>query len=317
MSILVSIIVPAYNAGRYISQTIDSVLSQNFKDFELIIVDDGSKDITKDIIFDYVKNDSRIKYIYQENSGSCSAPRNSGFASATGKYVSFFDADDVMSSDKIARQVAILEAHPELAAVFCDYQNFTSTGVSSQSHFVTCAKLQAYFKSRRPCHCCSSYIVDPNESVDILIDENFTIACSPMFKSDVFKFLNGYNVNLKASEDWYLHFLLFSNHRVAIDPCVGFQRRIHDSNMSHNKRKILEYKALSRRMAANEITDKNFKIRLNKLSSDYYHSLSLICSRESLSRSLFFYKEGLLARKALNIDSILTFIKILYKRFVI
>jgi len=90
---LFSIIVPVYNVQQYIHQCIDSVLSQNFKDYELILIDDGSTDNSSIICDKYSQKDLRIKVIHKENSGSSDA-RNSGLKNANGKYIIFLDSDD-------------------------------------------------------------------------------------------------------------------------------------------------------------------------------------------------------------------------------
>jgi len=88
-----SIIIPTYNRGHIISNTIESVLNQGFEDWELIVVDDGSTDNTKEIIADFIKNDNRIKYLYQSNQER-SAARNNGVDNSCGKYICFLDSDD-------------------------------------------------------------------------------------------------------------------------------------------------------------------------------------------------------------------------------
>ncbi|QNG60201.1 glycosyltransferase family 2 protein [Bacillus sp. PAMC26568] len=90
----VSIIVPIYNKEKYISKTISSVLNQTYNNFELLLINDGSTDKSEDIILKFVKEDSRIKYIKQENQG-VSAARNKGIDAAKGDYISFLDADDL------------------------------------------------------------------------------------------------------------------------------------------------------------------------------------------------------------------------------
>ena len=88
-----SIIIPTYNRGHVLGKTIQSVINQNFNDWELIVVDDGSTDNTKNIINDFSKNDSRIRYIYQDNQER-SAARNNGIENSNGKYICFLDSDD-------------------------------------------------------------------------------------------------------------------------------------------------------------------------------------------------------------------------------
>jgi glycosyltransferase involved in cell wall biosynthesis len=88
-----SIIIPTYNRGHIVSKTIQSVINQNFQDWELIVVDDGSTDNTKEIIESFSQNDLRIRYIYQSNQER-SAARNNGIENSNGKYICFLDSDD-------------------------------------------------------------------------------------------------------------------------------------------------------------------------------------------------------------------------------
>lgn len=97
----VSIIVPVYNAEKYISECIESILKQSYKDFELILVDDGSTDKSSVICEEYANKDSRIRYIYKKNGGVSSA-RNTGITAATGKYIAFVDSDDFIKEDMIS-----------------------------------------------------------------------------------------------------------------------------------------------------------------------------------------------------------------------
>ena len=95
-----SIIIPTYNRAHLISKGIDSVIAQTFENWELIIVDDGSTDNTKELIASYQEKDARIRYIYQENSER-SAARNNGIDKAKGNYICFLDSDDYYLSDHL------------------------------------------------------------------------------------------------------------------------------------------------------------------------------------------------------------------------
>ena len=88
-----SIIVPVYNAEKYLSECIESILGQSFDDYELILIDDGSKDISKDICDEYARKDSRIKVIHKNNEG-VSITRQRGVEFSRGEYLCFADADD-------------------------------------------------------------------------------------------------------------------------------------------------------------------------------------------------------------------------------
>lgn len=93
MNDLISVIIPVYNGENYIRKAIDSVLNQTYKNFEIIVVNDGSKDKTSQIVSDYIKNNQQIKLINQENKGVSSA-RNEGIVSSSGDYIAFLDSDD-------------------------------------------------------------------------------------------------------------------------------------------------------------------------------------------------------------------------------
>ncbi len=114
---LVSIIMPAYNAAEYIAEAIESVLIQNYRNFELIIVDDGSTDNTKDIIAGF--KDEKIKYFYKENAGTASA-RNLAMKESKGDFLITLDADDMITPDFIAKHLQQFEKHPETDLVYCD-----------------------------------------------------------------------------------------------------------------------------------------------------------------------------------------------------
>ena len=103
---MISVIIPTYNRANKIENSVRSVLNQTYKDLELIIVDDGSKDDTKSVI-DSIK-DSRIRYCCQENAGACAA-RNKGIKLSNGEYIAFHDSDDIWLPEKLSRQLQTME----------------------------------------------------------------------------------------------------------------------------------------------------------------------------------------------------------------
>ena len=105
-----SIIVPVYQAGKYLEKCIKSILDQTFTDFELILVDDGSNDGSEKICDDYAKKDARIKVIHQKNQGVSSA-RNAGMNCAEGDYIAFVDADDWIETDMFEQCMDAMEQH--------------------------------------------------------------------------------------------------------------------------------------------------------------------------------------------------------------
>lgn len=112
---LVSVVIPSYNRAHCIERAVRSVLDQAYKNIEVIVVDDGSEDNTRDIL--NAIGDPRLRYVYQDNQGACAA-RNRGVELARGKYVAFHDSDDLWHSTKLEKQVAVLDR--DIAdVVFC------------------------------------------------------------------------------------------------------------------------------------------------------------------------------------------------------
>lgn len=111
---LVSVIMPCYNSAAHLNEAIDSVLSQDYPNIELIVVDDGSTDTSPDILRQY---GDKIRVIFQANSGPAAA-RNTGMRAATGAYIAFNDSDDIWLPGKLSAQIALLEARPELGLCY-------------------------------------------------------------------------------------------------------------------------------------------------------------------------------------------------------
>jgi glycosyltransferase involved in cell wall biosynthesis len=115
---LVSIVIPAYNAVRFLSDTLGSVFSQSFQDFEILVVNDGSTDETEEMLLGY---GDKIRYLPKLNGGVSSA-RNYGIEMAEGKYVAFLDADDVWMPEKLEKQIALMEANSEIGLCYAATQ---------------------------------------------------------------------------------------------------------------------------------------------------------------------------------------------------
>ena len=135
----VSVVIPVYNGERYLAQAIQSVLDQTYKNFELIVVDDGSTDSSAAIAKSF--GDSRLRYHYQKNSGASRA-RNTGIELTRGSLIAFLDSDDIWLPQKLEKQIACLETHNEIGAVYCWYRVLAAgksreicTGIVSQDPF--------------------------------------------------------------------------------------------------------------------------------------------------------------------------------------
>ena len=123
----VSVIIPVYNGERFIKDAIDSVLNQTFKDLEIIVVDDGSTDTTRQIVEAY---GSKVVYKYQPNAqtGTACPAYNAGAAMASGEYLAFLDADDRWYPDKLASQVTILDRRPDVGLTYGELDDIDEHG---------------------------------------------------------------------------------------------------------------------------------------------------------------------------------------------
>ena len=117
---LVSIITPCYNGEKYIAQTIDSVIAQTYKEWEMIIVDDGSKDGSADLVRKYMESEPRIKFIQQANAGSAAA-RNNGIRNCEGQYIALLDADDLWEPEFLDEQIKFMK-EKNATCVYCSYK---------------------------------------------------------------------------------------------------------------------------------------------------------------------------------------------------
>lgn len=125
---LVSVVIGVYNAERYLAEAIESVLGQDYRPIELVVVDDGSTDRSGAVAQRY----SEVLYLQQRNGGN-GAARNTGIGVATGDYLAFLDADDRFTPGKLTRQMDALEQDPELDLVFGHVQEFVSPEIDDET----------------------------------------------------------------------------------------------------------------------------------------------------------------------------------------
>lgn len=125
---LVSIIMPCYNSASVVSQAIESVINQSYKNWELLVVNDCSNDNSSEIIHYYAELDNRIKYFETDSpSGSPSLPRNIGIANSAGKYIAFLDSDDMWFPNKLEEQLLFMERHG-YNFVYSNYEKISWNG---------------------------------------------------------------------------------------------------------------------------------------------------------------------------------------------
>lgn len=183
----VSVIVPSYNHRAYVEQTIHSVLSQSYKNLELIVVDDGSKDGSPEFL-KKLSDEKKFHLILKENQGVC-ATLNRGISAATGDYITFIASDDLMTSQRIEEQVAFLEQHPQIDVVAGGVQL-----IDEQSQYLSLKKPK----------------IQGLLSFDMIIRKNAVAAPTAMFRSQVFKKFGLYKENY-LFEDYYMWLNILKN----------------------------------------------------------------------------------------------------------
>ncbi len=234
-----SVIIPAYNAERYIRETLDSILAQTYPEVEVIVIDDGSTDGTAECVRTY---GDRVRYLYQKNSGGCGSPRNAGMRAATGEFLAFLDSDDVLAPHRLQTEVEFLTRNPDVGMVFSNYRDFQGDRVHDGSHFEECPLL-----SRRlgPPAAAVATVLDSEASTELMLTENFG-SSSPMVRRAVAESVGGYDETLRASEDYDFQYRVATRFSIAIIPQIGWFKRLHSGSMSAQTPNIFRHKILTR-----------------------------------------------------------------------
>lgn len=139
MENLVSIIMPLYNGEKFIEITLESVLKQTYKNWELLITNDGSKDSSPNIVEKYIEKDKRIKLFNQVNKGSAAA-RNNSLKEAKGKYIVFLDSDDIWEDNFLEKQIKFLK-EKNASLVFSSYKRINEDGKEILAPFIVPEKV--------------------------------------------------------------------------------------------------------------------------------------------------------------------------------
>jgi glycosyltransferase involved in cell wall biosynthesis len=207
----VSIIIPTYNSEEFISEALDSVKNQTFQDFEIIVVDDGSSDSTREIVKGHPTNP---KLLEQKNSGPASA-RNRGIGLAHGKYVAFLDADDLWCSTKLEKQIARFESDNTLGMVFTENYLFDSRGT--------------FLDSLDKAHLLMKGVVAQN-----ILHHSGVSTPTVMVRKSVLDEVGGFEESLRHAEDDNLWIRITAQYPVALidEPLVGV--RDHSKRTTRN-----------------------------------------------------------------------------------
>ncbi|MGZ8496357.1 MAG: glycosyltransferase family 2 protein [Candidatus Binatia bacterium] len=212
----VSMVIATYNRAELLPATIDSVLQQQFQDFELIIVNDGSTDDTEKRLEPYRE---RIRYLHQDNSGP-SAARNAGVKLARGEWISIQDSDDLCAPNHLATLYRYVESHPECGMVFANGAYLG--GPSHNRETIIPAE-----KSRR--------LANRGVGLADLFDKSLVRLQASLISKACYDELGGHDETLRISMDLDLSFRIFRRYPIAYIDEVVFYYRKHSGNTSGNQ----------------------------------------------------------------------------------
>ncbi|HQD08740.1 MAG TPA: glycosyltransferase [Flavihumibacter sp.] len=223
---LISVVMPAYNAAQYILESIESVLSQSYRHFELLVIDDGSTDNTADIIRSV--NDDRIKLVANDQNHGIIFTLNRGIALANGKYIARLDSDDLAMPTRFEKQVRFMEENPKAGACGTYFKVIDKEGKTLQ---------QVKFPSA------------PRDAKTYLLLHNCFCHSSVMMRTDLAKALK-YADEYLVCEDHELWHRISQVTEIANVPEYLTAYRIHGNNISTTKREIMfnSLKMLNRKM---------------------------------------------------------------------
>lgn len=161
---MISIIVPVYNAEKFIRETVESVLAQTYKEWELLLVDDASTDRSKEIISQFMEKDKRIRGIIQSTNQGAAAARNRGVTEASGRYIAFLDADDLWVPNKLELELMFMEKNG-LAFVFTGYE-FADENGKGTGKIVNVPKSLTYKQALKNTTIFTSTVLFDTENLD-------------------------------------------------------------------------------------------------------------------------------------------------------
>ncbi|MFW6195103.1 MAG: glycosyltransferase [Chloroflexota bacterium] len=214
MSPAVTVVIPAYNMGQFLGQTLESLAAQTFTDWEAVLVDDGSTDDTWQVFESF--SELPIRALRQENKGVAAA-RNKAIESSDSEFVAFLDADDVLLPDSLEARVSALRAHPDAGMVYGRSLIVDGHG----KHIGARGKRIREDILRIP----------PEQAVPRLLERNTITTSTVMARRVCLESAGGFNEDMKASgEDWHLFLRICAQHPLLYLPKFLAKYRTHPSN---------------------------------------------------------------------------------------
>lgn len=232
-SALVSAVIPTYNRAHLVTDALDSVAAQSYRPLEIVVVDDGSADDTRTVVADWAAAHPGLplRYVAQANAGG-NVARNRGVAEATGDYVAFLDSDDLWAADKIARQMALIDAQPGLGAVYCGiYESVIETGET---------------RPMEPRGWPEGDIL-----ADLLVRDGTAPTSAWLVRRDLFDLAGPFDASLRARQDWDMWIRLAQHTRIGAVKAGLVDLRHHDGprTISDPARELTAHREILRKYA--------------------------------------------------------------------
>lgn len=226
---LISIIIPCYKQGQYLSQALSSVVNQTYPNWECIIINDGSPDNTEEVALEWKQKDNRIHYIKKANGGLSSA-RNEGIAAAKGEYIQLLDADDLIDKDKLFLHVSSI-VNDNIAPNVITY--------SSARYFLDKPDELTIFRDDFFPQVELTLYDSCEDHVKMVFGRNIVVVSAPLYPKKLFSDVGLYDEKFKSLEDWDMNIRAilakYKFHKLSYQPHALTLIRVSSNSMMANK----------------------------------------------------------------------------------
>jgi glycosyltransferase involved in cell wall biosynthesis len=225
----VSVVMPVYNAERYVEMAVRSALASDLREIEVVVVDDGSKDRSLEIVANI--GDPRVVTVRLRPSGRPSRPRNVGIARARAPYVAFLDADDLIKPDKLSAAVAAMDRHPEAGFAFADFERIDADGRVMDP--AASADYPVFRQLTKVALGQAWYLVPQTALAHGLLYENFVGTSGVVLRKNLFIDIGPFDDTIVYSEDRDLWFRLAHRCDALYWDHIGHSYRVSPGNLTH------------------------------------------------------------------------------------